>query len=284
MENRQECLTEVIGLLLSSVALLISLCLNVIFCVRRRAALYRDADESCSPNISEEAILSQSEGHYFHDLNHGEQQENPRNHHEQQENPIYGNISTDRGSTEDCYETMTMQRRKNCLKPLDPDLNYASLDLKIAGKRKKKHRHQQGQTQGRNQHQDQLPVHLTPPVNTFLEVDADTDASLPSRDTSTMVSHSSIYLNSQQIAQEAEEIEREKCINMERENVGWDGIRRREDVGSREWRGDVESEERKVKQDGSNGNVCTQLSEAETIQSGTDRFLSSFSRDSDQQH
>lgn len=149
----------------------------------------------------------------------------------------------------------------HCLQQsLEPDLNYASLDLKVANKHKKKHRHQHGHSQGRSNPQDQLPVRLTPPVNASLEVDADMDAQLPSRDTSTMVSHSSIYLNSQQIAQEAEDMERERSINMERENVGWDGIRRLED-------GQQESEERKDRQDYSNGSVCKQLSEVEASQS-----------------
>lgn len=258
--------------------LLASLCLNIILCIRQRATLCRD--DSCYPDNPEGETLTQNEGQYFHYLNHDEQQENPHDQHEQQENPIYGNISTDsRGSAEGCYEMMTTQRARDSKKPLEPDLNYASLDLKIAKKRKK-HRHQQGQTQGRNKVQDQLPDHVTPPVNSFLEVDADVDALLPSRDTSTMVSHSSIYLNSQQIAQEAEEMERERSVNLERENVGWDGMRRCEDRRSREWKGDQESKERIVKQDGSNGNGCIQLSEGEIIESSTDHFISSFSRDS----
>ncbi|XP_074466693.1 uncharacterized protein LOC141752562 [Sebastes fasciatus] len=173
---------------------------------------------------------------------------------------------------------MTMQHARDRMKSLEPDLNYASLDLKMAKKRMKKNRHQQGPAQGRNKLQDELPVHLTPPVNAFLEVEADMDAHLPSRDTSTMVSHSSIYLNSQQIAQEAEEMERERGTNMERE--GWEGIRRREDGQSREWKGEQESEERKD----CNGSVCTQLSEVEAIQSSTDHFINSFSHDIDQQH
>lgn len=165
-----------------------------------------------------------------------------------------------------------------CTQPSEPDLNYASLDLKIANKRKKKARHQQGQAQGRNKPQDQVAGHHAP-ANTFLEVDAEVDAHLPPRDTSTMVSHSSIYLNSQQIAQEAEEMERERSVNVERENMGWESIRRRDDIESREWKRDQESEER----GGSNGNVCTQISETETIQSGTDHFITGFSGDSDQQ-
>lgn len=144
----------------------------------------------------------------------------------------------------------------------------------MAKKRMKKNRHQQGNAQG-------LPVQLTAAANAFLEVEADMDAHLPSRDTSTMVSHSSIYLNSQQIAQETEEMERERGINMERENVGWEGIRRREDGRSREWKREQESEERKDRQD-SNGSVCTQLSEVEAIQGDTDHFISSFSPDGDQ--
>ncbi|XP_070774192.1 uncharacterized protein [Enoplosus armatus] len=170
---------------------------------------------------------------------------------------------------------MTMQHTRDRMTSLEPDLNYASLDLKVANKYKKKHRHQQG----RNKLQDQLPVHLTTPVNAFLEVEADMEAHLPSRDTSTMVSHSSIYLNSQQIAQETEEMERERGMSMERENAGWEGIRRREDGGSREWKGEQESEGRK---DCSNGSVRAQLS-VEATQSGTDHFISSFSLDSVQQ-
>lgn len=152
----------------------------------------------------------------------------------------------------------------------------------MAKKHKKKYRHQKGHTQGRNTLQDELPVHLTAPVNTLLEVEADMDAQLPSRDTSTMVSHSSIYLNSQQIAQETEEMERERGIDLEREIAGWEGIRRRDDGGSREWKEGQEGEERKERQAISNGSVCTQLSEAEAIQIGTDHFIGSFSHDSEQ--
>ncbi|XP_041808605.1 uncharacterized protein LOC121617477 isoform X2 [Chelmon rostratus] len=274
-----ECSIAAVALVLLSLALLISLCVNVIFCIRRRASLCID-DECCNPHMFEGESPSQDEGHYFHNLNHDEQQENPHNHHEQEENPIYGNISTDRRvSVEVFYEMMTMQHTRDRMKSLEPDLNYASLDLKVANKHKKKHRHQQGHTQGRHKPQDQLPARLTPPVNAFLEVEADMDCQLPSRDTSTMVSHSSIYLNSQQIAQETEDMERERGINMERENVGCEGIRRQEDGGGREWTGGQESEERKDRRDCSNGSVCTQLSDVEAVQSGTDHFISSFSHD-----
>lgn len=104
------------------------------------------------------------------------------------------------------------------------------------------------------------------------------DAHLPSRDTSTMVSHSSIYLNSQQIAQETEDMERERegtC--MEWENVR-EGVRRREDVGSRKWKGELEREDRADRQVDSNGTACARLS-----QSDADLFNGSFNHDCDQQ-
>ncbi|TKS82956.1 Nectin-4 Nectin cell adhesion molecule 4 [Collichthys lucidus] len=156
---------------------------------------------------------------------------------------------------------------------VDPDLNYASLDLKVANKHKKKNRHQQSHAQGRNKLQDQVPLRLTPPVNAFLEVEADVDAQLPSRDTSTMVSHSSIYLNSQQIAQETVEMGRER----ELENAGW------EDSASREWEGEEESMGRKDRHGRSNGSVRTQLLDVEAIHSVTDHFISSFNHNSVQQ-
>lgn len=104
------------------------------------------------------------------------------------------------------------------------------------------------------------------------------DAHLPPRDTSNMVSHSSIYLNSQQIAQEAEE--REKSINTERENIGWDKIGKHEDGESREWKEEKESEGRK---DGCEENACTQRADIETIQDSADHFTSSLSHDIDQE-
>lgn len=107
--------------------------------------------------------------------------------------------------------------------------------------------------------QDQLPVCLTPPVNTFLEVDADTHAQLSSRDPSTTVSYSSIYLNSQQIAQEAEDMEKERSINMERENVSWDG---KGGLESRE----QEHQEGTDRQDCGNGSISAQFSEVKDRQ------------------
>lgn len=139
----------------------------------------------------------------------------------------------------------------HCLKqPSAPNLNYASLELKVANKHKKKHRHQHGHAQGRSAPQDQLPLHLTTPANAFVEVGPDLDSELASRDTSTMVSHSSIYLNSQQIAQETEGMGRERSANVEGENAGWQELGRLED-------------DRKDRQDYSNGGACAQFSDAE---------------------
>ncbi|XP_074528517.1 uncharacterized protein LOC141791770 [Halichoeres trimaculatus] len=237
MEGKRDgCVTELIGLVLLSLALLISLCINIFLCVKQRATLRKDTDQCCLPHSEEGDRLSQEEGRYFHNINHHEQQENHHNHQDQQEIPIYGNIRTDRqGSMEVCYEMMTMQPVRERTKTSEADLNYASLDLKLAKKHKKKLRHQ---PQGRNSLQDQPMVH---PGNAFLEVDMDMDAQLPSRDTSTMVSHSSIYLNSQQIAQEAEEMERERGMNVERENESWEGIRTEEDGRITLWKGDREN-------------------------------------------
>lgn len=141
-----------------------------------------------------------------------------------------------------------------CLNQLpDTEVNYASLDLKLAKQRKNKARQQ-----GRDAPQGQPPVRHATPANAFLEVNNHVDAELPSRDTSTMVSHSSIYLNSQQIAQEAEGVERERSY--EGENLCWDGVRCCAD-------GYSEREAGRDRQSYSNGSECTQLSEVEAGQS-----------------
>ncbi|XP_019952617.2 uncharacterized protein [Paralichthys olivaceus] len=245
----QECVLELAGLVLLFLALLMSMSLNVFLSIRRRASLCRDKDDCCYPHNFEGEGPSQEEGRYFHE----------HNHHMQQDNPIYGNISTDR--PEICYEMMNMQQTRNHLKPLETDLNYASLDLKLAKKRKRKY-----------QRQDQLQAHLTPTTNSFLEVDRDMDANLPPRDTSTMVSHSSIYLNSQQIAQETEEMGRERSMNREWEDVGWGGIEKQEDGGTTELRGEQESERGAV----GNGTVCIQGTKRDS-----DNFTSSYCQGSE---
>ncbi|XP_029375650.1 uncharacterized protein LOC115054532 [Echeneis naucrates] len=267
----QECLVELVGLSLLIVALLMSMCLNLFLCIKRRAYLLREKDNYGYPRSYEGEGPSQVEGHYFHDLNH----------REQQENPIYGNISTDR--TEVCYEMMTMQHTRDRFKHVEPDLNYASLDLKLAKKRRKKHRQQQDQTRGRGNCQDHLPGQLTPTMNSFLELEGDGDTHLPPRDTSTMVSHSSIYLNSQQIAQETEETERERAMNVDGGNVDWEGMRTQEDRATREWIGEHEGDGIKDRQGVDNVTACAQLSDIQSTQSGADPFISNFSYNSNQQ-
>lgn len=106
--------------------------------------------------------------------------------------------------------------------------------------------------------QEQLPVRQATPANVFLEVNADVDAQLPSRDSGTMVSQSSIYLNSQQIAQGAKDMERER--SSEGESACWDGVRCCGD-------GYSERKGRRDRQSYSNGSECTQLSEVEAGQS-----------------
>lgn len=130
----------------------------------------------------------------------------------------------------------------------DPELNYASLDLMLAKQRKKK---------ACRQGQHQPTVRHTTAANTFLEVNSHVDAELPSKDNSTMVSHSSIYLNSQQIAQETEDMERKR--NCEGE-TSWDGV-------GFCWDGYSEREGRRDRQSYSNGSECTQVSEVEAGQS-----------------
>ncbi|XP_015235251.1 PREDICTED: uncharacterized protein LOC107087922 [Cyprinodon variegatus] len=269
-----------VALVIVCLALLISVCLNITFCMRQKDTWCKEPHNCCHLHSSEEALFN-DEGQYLSGISHREQQENPHNEEERQENPIYGNISTERrGSADACYETMSMPRSRDCLKPVEPDLNYASLDLKIAKKRKK-HRHLQGQGQGRNKQQDLQADHLTPPSNAFLEIDAEVDAHLPCRDTAVMVSHSSIYLNSQQIAQEAEEMQRERGINMEeKEIIGWDGLQESVRGGRRNWAENPENWERKENHNGSDGKICIQLSEEETTLSCSDQVTDSFSHDS----
>ncbi|KAM4546190.1 uncharacterized protein V3H82_019987 [Fundulus diaphanus] len=173
---------------------------------------------------------------------------------------------------------MSMHRTRDCPKPLESDLNYASLDLKLA-KKQKKHRHLQSRAQGRHKQQDLIEDHQTSPLNAFLEVDVDVDAHLPPRDTGVMISQSSIYLNSQQIAQEAEEMERERGLSMEKENAGWDGLRLSEEGRRRDWDGNQGSEERKDNYDDSNGKMCIQHPDVETTQSCADQLIDSLSHD-----
>lgn len=139
-------------------------------------------------------------------------------------------------------------------------MNYASLDLKVTKKPRKKHRRQP--VQGRSSVQEQVPVRLTPPVNAFLEVDINVDAELPPTDESARVSHSSIYLNTQQIAKEAEDMERGLRLNVKEEEEEGSKWRTRAQDGQ-------ESEDRK---DSGNRNICT---EAQDCQGDTHPFINS---------
>lgn len=170
--------------------------------------------------------------------------------------------------------------------PVPPDLNYASLDLNVAPKRKKKHRNPQGQTQIQNQLQARLSQPLampTAPMTVFLEVEAEVEASLPSRNSSPMVSSSSIYLNSQQIAQETEERERGKHMNMAREEMGWDGIKKWESGGGRDWEAEREDEGGMGREDSDTADTNTQVVEVEAIHDDSDHLISSFNHDNELQ-
>lgn len=146
------------------------------------------------------------------------------------------------------------------------------MDLKLAKKRKKE-RHLQGRAQGQNKPPNQPLDTVTPSEHTFSEVDAEVDALLPPRDSSAMVSHSSIYLNSQQIAHEVKEMEHEWSVNKEKDSAGWDGLQGCEEGGSRECDGDQECKERKDNdKNASNGNVCEQHLEVENTHVIIDLF------------
>ncbi|XP_058646412.1 RNA-binding protein 25 isoform X2 [Onychostoma macrolepis] len=130
---------------------------------------------------------------------------------ERQENPIYGNICLDGGgpfemSQEVCYEQMShASTAKKGLKVQQGDVSYASLDLTANKKRRKKRKYQkQGQT-----HQAQTHPQPASQQN-CMDQDEEADITLPSRSSSLMVSRHSIYLNSHQVALEAEERERER--------------------------------------------------------------------------
>lgn len=145
------------------------------------------------------------------------------------------------------------------LQTLEPDLNYASLELKVAKKHRKKHRH--NHAQGCNTLQELLTVHPPLAANSFLEADIDVDAQLPPA--SLMVSQSSIYLNTQQIAKETEDLGRGQSVNVEAEGLKWTNR-------------DQDREERKNKKASSHGNDCTEAAEAAGRHGDTDHFSMSF--------
>ncbi|XP_017546894.1 uncharacterized protein LOC108423816 [Pygocentrus nattereri] len=187
------CTGPYVGLVLTSLALLTSVSLNILlYWLRRRERQSRDVEEPLYPDsfpvdrFQDEEQLSQ-------------------------ENPIYGNICTEVGGpmrTVDYggYEPRTNQSARQDEQDVPADVSYASLDLSVAQKRKKKRKYQQKQAQT---HQAQ--THPPPMAQqNCLETGADSEVALPSRSSSLMMSRNSIYLNSHQVALETEERERER--------------------------------------------------------------------------
>ncbi|XP_051972449.1 uncharacterized protein LOC127636097 isoform X2 [Xyrauchen texanus] len=200
-----ECFGEYVAVTLTSMALLISVCLNVALYLLRRQERHKAANRDIFQCGEEpfRRISIQSERFEIDEM-------------ERQENPIYGNICLDGGGTlgmsEDvCYEQMShASTTKHSLKVQQGDVPYASLDLTTNKRRRKKRKcKKQGQT-----HHDQTYSQPSAQQN-CLDQDTDAEVTLPSRTSSLMVSRHSIYLNSHQVALEAEERERE--LERERE-------------------------------------------------------------------
>ncbi|KTF94519.1 hypothetical protein cypCar_00002266 [Cyprinus carpio] len=205
MQGQDNCknLNWAIGLI--STALVISVCLNVVFCLLRRKKKIYAANENTSEYGDEPLRQDSLRSYRFED-----------DEMERQENPIYGNICLDGGgafemSLEVCYEQMShASTAKQGLKVQQGDVSYASLDLTANKKRRKKRKYnKQAPT-----HQAQTHPQPASQQN-CMDLDEEADVTLPSRSSSLMVSRHSIYLNSHQVALEAEERERER----ERERV-----------------------------------------------------------------
>ncbi|KAJ8266725.1 hypothetical protein GJAV_G00134000 [Gymnothorax javanicus] len=137
----------------------------------------------------------------------------------EQENPIYGNINSDgtgvggTGRGGDLfYEHMTTQAREE--KPSQQDVSYASLDLMSGQKRRKKHKNKQHPKPAQNWTAEQQLGQQE-----LLEAEAEVESGMPCRENSTMLSRNSIYLNSQQIAFESEELERRLEMERQREDL-----------------------------------------------------------------
>ncbi|XP_056323204.1 uncharacterized protein LOC130236505 isoform X2 [Danio aesculapii] len=200
MGDRCDCTAAYVAVGLLSIGLLISLCLNVAFYLLRRKERKCTANENMY-DYGDEALRRDSlQSYRFED-----------DEMERQENPIYGNICLDGGGAfemaEDvCYEQMSQASTvKHGLKVQQGDVSYASLDLTANKKRRKKRKYQkQAQT-----HQAQTHPQPSSQQN-CLDQHPEDDSALPSRTSSLMVSRHSIYLNSHQVALEAEERERER--------------------------------------------------------------------------
>ncbi|XP_051539729.1 uncharacterized protein LOC127432552 isoform X4 [Myxocyprinus asiaticus] len=150
-----QCIEAYVAVSLTSMALLISVCLNVALYLLRRQERHKAANRD---------IFKCGEEPFRRVSIQSERFEN--NEMERQENPIYGNICLDGGgpfgmSEDVCYEQMS---------------------------------HASSAKQG---------------LKNCLDQDTEAEVTLPSRTSSLMVSRHSIYLNSHQVALEAEERERE---------------------------------------------------------------------------
>ncbi|XP_061559283.1 uncharacterized protein LOC133416427 [Phycodurus eques] len=183
MNSGEDCSDTLAALLLLSVALFVSLCVNATCCVTRRASLCTDR---CRCAYTHAADRPSQEGRrHFVNAHRPEQQDKADHKHH---NPIYGNIT----GSGDCdtlqvphvnpYFNASLQAKK---KPSEALMNYASLDLNVAKQRQQK-------LQGNRS--KQLSVHVTDTTHGphFGSVD----------------SQSSVYLNSKYIAQETDTIEK----------------------------------------------------------------------------
>ncbi|XP_048860820.1 uncharacterized protein LOC125727877 isoform X2 [Brienomyrus brachyistius] len=173
-----------VGLALTSLTLIISISLNVIFYWQR----YRD--RQCTGQ--KEHIIPYSRENFSSDSIEEDRI---------QDNPIYGNIHTDRAGgcpAEMLYEHMeaSMSRENKLELPPNIDVSYASLDLMGGKKNRKKRRGKQSQAQPKRL------VHAHSQQE-FLELEM--DSGLPPRQSSPMASRNSIYLNSHQMALESRE-------------------------------------------------------------------------------
>ncbi|XP_076024990.1 uncharacterized protein LOC143014860 [Genypterus blacodes] len=252
-----DCLLAWVCLALMSSALLLSLFINVVFCLLRQRHFCIDREDSWCPQSYGGQSPSEVNGHFHFNRDHTEEQDD---HQGQQENPIYGNIHSDRVCEEACYEAMMEQCTRGPVKSGAPDLNYASLDLKVAKQRRRKQ--QQAQMPERDKLQEEEPpAPLSPPAASFLEVEPRTDASLPRGSSSPKVSDNGIYLNSQQILQGS---------------LDWKEVRWLQGGGNREWRGakGEEEEEGMDRQDS-----IEQLIEAEEVRHDGGTFIRGFSQD-----
>ncbi|KAM9455933.1 uncharacterized protein Hap1MRO34_019488 [Clarias gariepinus] len=198
------CTGSYVGLSLTSIALLVSVCLNIVLYSLRRKDRQKKGDFGLPVYLDS-----------FHsDSNYRFEEEERQN----QDNPIYGNIFVDGGAiltqTEHGdYEQMTKKGTRQDVQSTvqdeksDPeDISYASLDLRLVQKGKKKKRYQKKQNQTHK-----VQTHPPPVVPMRrVEMGTDCDVALPSRTSSLIVSRSSIYLNSHQVALETEELQRER--------------------------------------------------------------------------